>query len=83
MNPDAMFNNVNVYFQSACVLSLIEPPVTIKNIECAIIEKGFEEGFVQPAPPACRSGYKVAIIGSGPTGLAAAAQLNKVNSFYF
>jgi NAD(P)H-dependent glutamate synthase small subunit len=51
--------------------------VTIKNIECAIIDKGFQEGWVTARPPAVRSGKKVAIIGSGPAGLAAADQLNK------
>ncbi|GFS34652.1 putative glutamate synthase [Trichonephila inaurata madagascariensis] len=63
--------------ESACVLSLIEPAVTIKNIECAIIEKGFEEEWMVPNPPASRSKFTVAVIGSGPAGLAAAAQLNK------
>ena len=56
---------------------MIEPPVTIKSIECAIIDKGFKEGWVQPNPPKSRSGKKVAVVGSGPAGLAAADQLNK------
>jgi glutamate synthase (NADPH/NADH) small chain len=63
--------------EAACVLGINEPPVTIKNIECAIIDKGFDEGWVVPEPPAKRTGKKVAIIGSGPAGLACAAQLNK------
>ena len=62
--------------EGACVLSVNEPAVTIKNIECAIIDKGFDEGWVVANPPTTRSGKKVAIIGSGPAGLAAAAQLN-------
>ncbi|MGH7431544.1 MAG: glutamate synthase subunit beta [Candidatus Methylomirabilales bacterium] len=63
--------------EAACVLAIIEPPVTIKSIECAIIDKGFEEGWVIPEPPARRTGKKVAVVGSGPAGLACAAQLNK------
>ncbi|QDU96655.1 glutamate synthase subunit beta [Lignipirellula cremea] len=63
--------------EGACVLGIIEPPVTIKNIENAIIDRGFAEGWVKAEPPASRTGKKVAIVGSGPSGLAAAAQLNK------
>ncbi len=63
--------------EGSCVLGISEPPVTIKNIECSIIDKGFEEGWVVPQPPAARTGKKVAVVGSGPAGLAAAAQLNK------
>jgi glutamate synthase (NADPH/NADH) small chain len=63
--------------EAACVLAIIEPPVTIKSIECAIIDKGFEEGWVIPEPPPRRTGKKVAVVGSGPAGLACAAQLNK------
>ncbi|KAJ1555378.1 glutamate synthase [NADH] [Nowakowskiella sp. JEL0078] len=63
--------------EGACVLGINELPVSIKSIECAIIDKGFEEGWIVPNPPAVRSGKKVAIIGSGPAGLAAADQLNK------
>jgi glutamate synthase (NADPH/NADH) small chain len=59
------------------VLGINEPPVTIKSIECAIVDKGFEEGWIVPEPPAVRTGKKVAVVGSGPAGLAAAAQLNK------
>jgi glutamate synthase (NADPH/NADH) small chain len=57
---------------------VIEPPVTIKSIECSIIDKGFAEGWVTACPPLVRSGKKVAIVGSGPAGLATADQLNKV-----
>jgi glutamate synthase (NADPH/NADH) small chain len=63
--------------EGSCVLGINEPPVTIKSIECAIIDKGFEECWVVPEPPAKRTGKKVAVIGSGPAGLACAAQLNK------
>ncbi len=62
--------------EGSCVLGINELPVTIKNIECAIIDKGFDNGWVVANPPTQRSGKKVAIIGSGPAGLAAAAQLN-------
>jgi len=63
--------------ETACVLGIDEPPVTIKNIECSIIDKGFEEGWVIPEPPARRTDKRVAVVGSGPAGLACAAQLNK------
>ncbi|MBL4820586.1 MAG: glutamate synthase subunit beta [Gammaproteobacteria bacterium] len=63
--------------EGACVLGINEPAVTIKNIENAIIDKGFEEGWVKANPPTFRSGKKIAIVGSGPAGLAAAAQLNQ------
>jgi glutamate synthase (NADPH/NADH) small chain len=63
--------------EGSCVLGISEPAVTIKNIECAIIDKGFEAGWVVPQPPPQRTGKKVAVVGSGPAGLAAAAQLNK------
>ncbi|BGP23632.1 glutamate synthase [NADH] [Rhodotorula toruloides] len=63
--------------EGACVLGINEQPVGIKSIECAIIDKGFEMGWMVPAPPAVRTGKRVAIIGSGPAGLAAADQLNK------
>ena len=62
--------------EGACVLGVNEPAVTIKNIECAIADKGFENGWIVANPPRQRSDKKIAIIGSGPTGLAAAAQLN-------
>ena len=63
--------------EGACVLGINDPPVTIKNIENAIIDRGFEEGWVRAVPPAQRTGKKIAIVGSGPSGLAAADQLNK------
>ncbi len=63
--------------EGSCVLGINNPPVTIKNIECAIIDHGWENGWVVPEPPAKRTGKKVAVVGSGPAGLCAAAQLNK------
>ncbi|XP_006458247.1 NADPH-dependent glutamate synthase [Agaricus bisporus var. bisporus H97] len=63
--------------EGACVLGINEHPVGIKSIECAIIDKGFEMGWMTPRLPASRSGKSVAIIGSGPSGLACADQLNK------
>jgi len=63
--------------EGSCVLGISEPAVTIKSIECAIIDKAFEEGWVRPEPPAKRTGKTVAVVGSGPAGLACAAQLNK------
>jgi glutamate synthase (NADPH) small chain len=62
--------------ESACVLGINQPPVTIEEIEKHIIEIAFDKGFVQPRKPNVRTGKKVAVIGSGPAGLAAAAQLN-------
>ena len=62
--------------EGSCVLGINEPPVTIKNIECAIIDKGWEEGWVKPFTPVNRTGKKVAVVGSGPAGLSAAEQLN-------
>ena len=64
--------------EGACTLGLIEPPVTIKSIECAIVDRGFAEGWITPHPPAVRTGKRVAVVGSGPSGLACAAQLNLV-----
>ncbi len=63
--------------EAACTLGINAPPVTIKNIELAIIERAFAEGWVQPAPPPRRTGKRVAVVGSGPAGLACADQLNK------
>jgi glutamate synthase (NADPH/NADH) small chain len=63
--------------EGSCVLGFNNPPVTIKNIECAIIDKAWENGWVTPAPPRKRTGRKVAVVGSGPAGLCAAAQLNR------
>jgi glutamate synthase (NADPH) small chain len=63
--------------EGSCTVGLNNLPVTIKNIEQAIIEKGFAEGWVIPRPPTVRTGKKVAIVGSGPAGLACADQLNR------
>ncbi len=63
--------------ESSCVLGINKPPVTIEAIERFIIETAFEKGYVQPRQPKYRTGKKVAVIGSGPAGMAAAAQLNK------
>ncbi len=63
--------------EGSCVLGVIKPPVTIKNNECAIIDRGWEEGWVTPRIPATRTGKKVAVVGSGPAGLACADQLNQ------
>jgi glutamate synthase (NADPH/NADH) small chain len=63
--------------EGSCVLGINAPPVTIKSIECAIVDKGFAEGWIVPEPPAFRTGKKVAVVGSGPAGLACAAQLNR------
>jgi len=63
--------------EAACVLGINEPAVSIKQIEKSIVERGWEEGFICPEPPKFRSGKKVAVVGSGPAGLAAAQQLNR------
>src|SRR5207302_9200550 len=63
--------------EEACVLGINEKPVTIKLIEQSIIDRAFEEGWVKAQPPEKRTGKKVAVVGSGPAGLGAAAQLNK------
>ncbi|HEV2417240.1 MAG TPA: glutamate synthase subunit beta [Terriglobia bacterium] len=63
--------------EAACVLGINEPPVAIKLIEKTIVERGFGEGWIAPEPPAVRTGKRVAIVGSGPAGLAAAQQLNR------
>ena len=63
--------------ESACVLGINKPPVTIKNIEVSIIDYAWSQGWMKPNPPAHRTGKKVAVIGSGPAGLATADQLNK------
>jgi glutamate synthase (NADPH/NADH) small chain len=61
--------------EAACTLNIIDEPVTIKTIECAIADKAFDEGWVRPEPPEIKTGRRVAIVGSGPAGLAAAQQL--------
>jgi glutamate synthase (NADPH/NADH) small chain len=63
--------------EGSCVLGINNPPITIKNIECSIIDRGWEEGWITPQPPSSRTGKKVAVVGSGPAGLCAAAQLNQ------
>jgi len=63
--------------EGSCTLGIHEPPVMIKTIECAIVDRAFEEGWVKAEPPLARTGKRVAVVGSGPAGLAAAAQLNK------
>ena len=63
--------------EAACVLGLINPPVSIEMIEKYIVERGFEEGWIKANPPLNRTGKKIAVVGSGPAGLAAAQQLNK------
>lgn len=64
--------------EGACTLGMLEPAVTIKNIECQIIDRAFEQDWVLPDAPKVRTGKKVAVVGSGPSGLACAAQLNKM-----
>ncbi|KAI9749987.1 MAG: glutamate synthase [NADH] [Chaenotheca gracillima] len=63
--------------EGACVLGITEDPVGIKSIECAIIDRGFEMGWMVPTPPVERTGKSIAVIGSGPSGLATADQLNR------
>jgi glutamate synthase (NADPH/NADH) len=63
--------------EGSCTLGIIENPVAIKSIECTIVDRGFSEGWIVPKPPSKRTGKSVAVIGSGPAGLAAADQLNK------
>ena len=63
--------------EAACVLGINEPPVTIKTIEKMIVERAWQEGWIKPEPPEVRSGKRVAVVGSGPAGLAAAQQLNR------
>ncbi len=64
--------------ENSCVLAINKPAVTIKNIEVSIIEKGYDNNWIRPIPPSVRSGRKVAIVGSGPAGLACADQLNQM-----
>jgi len=63
--------------EGACVLGITDPPVTIKNIEQAIVDRGFAEGWIVAVPPSERTGRSVAVVGSGPAGLACADQLNR------
>ena len=63
--------------EGSCVLGINDDPVTIKAVEVSIIDRAFDEGWVAPQPPETRTGRRVAVVGSGPAGLAAAAQLNR------
>jgi len=61
--------------EAACTLNIIDQPVTIKSIECAIVDRGWKDGWIQPQPPEKKTGKSVAVVGSGPAGLACAQQL--------
>ena len=63
--------------EGSCTLGINQPAVTIKNLENEIVEHAFREGWIRPEPPLARTGFRVAVVGSGPSGLSAAAQLNK------
>ena len=63
--------------EAACVLGINEPPVTIKVVEKTIVDRAWKEGWIQPEPPETRTGKRVAVVGSGPAGMAAAQQLNR------
>ncbi len=63
--------------ESSCVLGINQPPVTIKNVEVSIVDRAFDEGWIQPLPPQRHTGRTVAVVGSGPAGLAAAQQLTR------
>jgi glutamate synthase (NADPH/NADH) small chain len=67
--------------EAACVLGINEPPVTIKQIEKTIVDTDFQQGWIRPEPPAVRTGKRVAVVGSGPAGLAAAQQLARAGHF--
>lgn len=67
--------------EGSCVLGITEEPVTIKTIECAIVDRGFDEEWIIPRPPQNHTGKKVAVVGSGPAGLACAAELNSAGHF--
>jgi glutamate synthase (NADPH/NADH) small chain len=64
--------------EASCTLNLEDTPVTIKTIECAIVDKAFANGWLKPEPPSSKTGKKVAVIGAGPAGLAAAQQLARI-----
>src|SRR5947208_4518507 len=64
--------------ESSCVLGINEPPVTIKQIEVSIIDRAWQEGWITPQPPEKKTGKRVAVVGSGPAGLACAQQLARV-----
>lgn len=61
--------------EAACTLNIVDQPVTIKSIECAIVDRGWKEGWIEPQVPAKKTGKSVAVVGSGPAGMAAAQQL--------
>ncbi len=61
--------------EASCTLNIDDAPVTIKSIECAIVDRGWQEGWIQPQPPKCKTGKSVAVVGSGPAGMACAQQL--------
>jgi glutamate synthase (NADPH/NADH) small chain len=67
--------------EGSCTLGINAPPVTIKSIECEIIDRAWGQGWVKPEPPLARTGKRVAVVGSGPAGLACAAQLNRAGHF--
>ncbi|MEI8044956.1 MAG: glutamate synthase subunit beta, partial [Verrucomicrobiota bacterium] len=67
--------------EGSCVLGINDPPVTIKSLECSIIDHGWANDWVVPKPPRTRTGKRVAVVGSGPAGLCAAAQLNRAGHF--
>ena len=69
--------------EASCVLGINQPPVTIKHIEKEIVDRGFREGWIRPEPPAFHTGKKVAVVGSGPAGLAAAQQLCRAGHWVF
>jgi glutamate synthase (NADPH/NADH) small chain len=61
--------------EAACTLNIIDQPVTIKSIECALVDRGWKEGWIEPQVPAAKTGKSVAVVGSGPAGMACAQQL--------
>src|SRR5438105_2033338 len=61
--------------EASCTLNIEDNPVTIKTIECAIVDRGWEEGWIRPLPPSRRTGKQIAVVGSGPAGLACSQQL--------
>jgi glutamate synthase (NADPH/NADH) small chain len=64
--------------EASCTLNIVDAPVTIKSIECAIVDRGWDEGWIVPEPAAAKTGKRVAVVGSGPAGLACAQQLARV-----
>ncbi|WP_036286781.1 glutamate synthase subunit beta [Methylosinus sp. PW1] len=64
--------------EASCTLNLVDQPVTIKTIECSIVDRGFEAGWIAPEPPKTKTGKRIAVVGAGPAGLAAAQQLARV-----